>query len=486
MELPATDTDLCFLPATLQRALLARKEISARELLSACLARIEHVNPIVNAIVTMDIDGAYNQADAADARLARAGEIGPLHGLVIAHKDLLPTADMRTTFGSPLFKDFVPDEDAAIAVRMQEAGAIRLGKTNVPEMGAGSHTFNPIFGATRNPYDTSRSAGGSSGGAAAALASGMISLADGSDLGGSLRNPASFCNVVGLRSAKGRISRAPLVTGWIGMSVVGGLGRTVADVALLQSVLAGFDPMDPSSLPGDGSGFAGIARSEPASDLRDIRVGWSQDLGGLPVDPVVTEVLERDGKPALEDLGTDIRDIEPDFDGAEQSFRTLRAWEMAQKYGDLYRRHKDQLSDNMVVNIEAGLDLTATDIYDAYTARTSLYTRTVALFEQIDILAAPTVQVPPFPVEWNHPHEVAGIPQDDYLGWMRSCWHISATGLPAISVPCGFTSDGLPVGIQFVGRPLAEVELLRFALAFEHANPAWRRRPPSQPSAPIA
>jgi amidase len=197
----------------------------------------------------------------------------------------------------------------------------------------------------------------------------------------------------------------------------------------------------------------------------------------LPVEPAVTEVLERDGKPVFGALGAEVQDLEPDFDGAEFSFRTLRAWEMAQKYGDLYRQNRRQLSDNMVVNIEAGLDVSANDLYDAYTTRTTLYARIAGLFEDIDILAAPTVQVPPFPVEWNHPEVVAGETQDDYLGWMRSCWYISATGLPAISVPCGFTADGLPVGIQFVGKPLGEVELLRFALAFEQANPAWRRRP---------
>ncbi|MGI8486762.1 MAG: amidase [Thermomicrobiales bacterium] len=477
MDLPTNETDLCFLPATEQRVLLGRRDISARDLLQAYLTRIEAVNPVVNAIVTIDVEGATTQAQAADDALARGEPGGPLHGLVVAHKDLLPTKGMRTTFGSPLFGDFVPQEDAAVAARMREAGAIRLGKTNVPEMGAGSHTFNPIFGATNNPYDTGRSAGGSSGGAAAALASGLLSLADGSDLGGSLRNPASFCNVVGLRSAPGRISKAPLLTGWMTMSIVGAMGRTVADTALLQSVLSGFDPRDPTSLAGDGSEFAAIARSTAAGTLRGIRVGWSQTLGSLPIDPAVTEVLERAGKPVLTALGADVREMEPDFEGAEFGFRTLRAWEMAQRYGDLYRQNRDQLSDNMVVNIEAGLDLTAKDIYDAHTARTRLSNRMVTLFDGIDILAAPTVLVPSFPVGWTWPRAVDGVEQDDYLGWMRACWYISATNLPCISVPCGFTADGLPVGIQFVGRPLGEAELLRFSLAFEHANPAWRHRP---------
>ncbi len=477
MDIPTNETDLCYLPAVEQRRLLLRRSISARDLLRAYLSRIEQVNPAVNAIVTMHADEAMASAQAADDAMARGEPAGPLHGLVIAHKDLLNTKGMRTTHGSPIYADNVPETDAAIASRMRAAGAIRLGKTNVPAMGAGSHTFNPVFGPTRNPYDTGRSAGGSSGGAAAALASGMLSLADGSDLGGSLRNPASFCNVVGLRSSAGRVTKAPVETGWTGMSVLGPMGRTVADVALLESVLAGFDPHDPTSLPGDGSAFAAIADSEPAADLRGWRVGWSQTLGGLPIEAEVTDVLERDGRTTLDELGAEIRELEPDFDGAEESFRTLRAWEMVQKHGELYRTRRDELSENIVANVEMGLDLTAADVHNAYTARTRLYTRMVGLFDGIDILATPTVQLPPFPVDWTWPREVAGETQDDYLGWMRSCWYVSATGLPAISVPCGFTADGLPVGIQFVGRPLGEVDLLRFAQAFEAAHPAWQRRP---------
>ncbi len=475
--MPATDADLCFLPAVAQRELLREKRISSRELLAACLARIEAANPTINAIVTMDAEDAMRQAQVADDRLARGEAVGPLHGLVIAHKDLLATAGMRTTMGSLLHKDDVPTEDAAIAARMREAGAIRLGKTNVPEMGAGSHTFNPVFGATRNPYGLGRSVGGSSGGAGAALASGMISLADGSDLGGSLRNPASFNNVVGLRSSIGRVTRAPVITGWTGMSVLGAMGRTVADTALLQSVLAGYDARDPNSLPGDGSEYLALAGEKPGTDLRSIRVGWSQNLETIPVEPAVTDVLEREGRPALAGLGAEIRDMEPNLDLAEGCFRPLRAWEMAQSNGDQYREDPSALSDNVRVNTEWGLDLTASDIYSAFTARTTLHRQFLAVFDEIDILALPTVQLPPFPVGWHYPHEVAGEAQSDYLGWMRSCWYISATGFPCISVPCGFTEEGLPVGIQFVGRPLGEVDLLRFALAFEHVNPAWRRHP---------
>ena len=476
MEIPATQLDLCYLPAVDQRALLRARSISAVELLEAYLTRIAEVNPAVNAIVTLDPEGARAQADAADVALCSGDEVGPLTGLVVAHKDLVPTAGMRTTWGSRLYADFVPTEDAAIVTRIREAGAVRIGKTNVPEMGAGSHTFNPVFGATHNPYALDRTAGGSSGGAAAALASGMLSLADGSDLGGSLRNPASFNNVVGFRSSIGRISRAPVETGWVGMSVLGAMGRTVADTTLLHAVLTGFDPRDPNSLPGDGAAFLDLLDEPVGDSLAGVRVGWSRTLGGLPVEPTVTEVLDRDGLATMSTLDADVRELEPDCGGAEEAFRTLRAWGMAQQYGELYRTSKEQLSENVVANVEMGLDLTAADIYNAYTARTRLVDRFRELFEEIDVLAAPTVQLPPFPVDWTWPREVAGETQPDYLGWMRSCWYISATGHPAISIPCGMTDDGLPVGLQLVGRALGEVDLLRVARSFEAANPAYQRR----------
>lgn len=476
-EVPTNETDLCYLPAVQQRTLIQRKAISSSELLGAYLRRIERINPMVNAIVTLDVDGARTQAKAADAVTTRGEDLGPLHGLVLAHKDLLPTAGMRTTFGSPMFRDFVPEVDSEPAVRMRKAGAIRLGKTNVPEMGAGSHTFNPIFGATRNPYDQTKTAGGSSGGAGAALASGLLSLADGCDMGGSLRNPGSFNNVVGLRGSVGRISRAPLITAWFNLSVVGAMGRTVADTALLHGVLSGYDAREPNSLPGDGSEYLAIAEEVPAESLTGLRIGWSRNLGGLPVDPAVTEVLERLGRPTLEQLNADLSDVEPDFEGAEIGFRRMRTWQAAQTNGAYYRENPDLLSENVRTDVEAGLSLTADEIYETFTARTRLHKRMVELFETIDVLAAPAVLLPPFPVHWTWPREVAGETQEDYLGWMRGSWYLSATGLPCLSVPCGFTEEGLPVGLQLVGRNLAEDQLLRVAAAFEQVNPVWQMRP---------
>lgn len=478
MGTPTSATDLCLMPAVEQRALLRSREISAVELLDASLAQIEKVNPEVNAIVTMDAEGAKAQAVFADAMLAAGdGDDMPLLGLVVAHKDLVATAGMRTTMGSLLHKDWIPDTDAGIVARMRHAGAIRLGKTNVPEHGLGSHSFNPVFGATHNPWNLSRSAGGSSGGAGAALATGMVSLADGSDLGGSLRNPGSFNSVVGFRSSVGSVSRAPVETGWVNMSVLGAMGRTVRDMALLHSVVMGYDPADPNSLAGDGSEFRAIAEGEAAPNLAGLRIGWSDDLGGIPVEREVTRVLNQSGRTTLESLGADVDAIALDFDGAEFAFRTLRAIGTVQAHGETYRTNRDAMSRNMIDNVEMGLDLTAADIYRAFTERTRVYRRFAALFEQVDLLALPTVQVAPFPGEWNHPEVVAGEVQPDYLGWMRSCWYVTATGLPAISVPCGFTEDGLPVGLQLVGRPLGDAELVRLALAFEEANPVWKTHP---------
>ncbi len=476
MDLPASAEDLAFLPATRQRALMMDRQISARELLLACMGQVNAWNEHVNAIVTIDPAGAMRQAQILDDSLARGQQVGPLHGLVVAHKDLMDTAGMRTTHGSLLYQDNVPEEDAEIAARMRRAGAIRLGKTNVPEMGAGSHTFNPVFGASHNPYGLDRTVGGSSGGAGAALATGMVSLADGSDLGGSLRNPASFNNVVGFRSSIGQVSRAPVTIGWIGLSVGGAMGRTVADTALLHSVIAGYDPRDPLTLPVSQEEISTIVSMSPPS-LKGLRVGWSRHPGGIPVEPVVTSVLDETGLTTLRDGGAVVTELEPSFEGAEFSFRTIRAWGMAQAQGDIYRQDPSLLSENVRNNVEWGLDLTATDIHRAYSERTKLYLDMVDLFERIDVLALPTVQLPPFPVEWTWPREVAGETQPDYLGWMRSCWYVSATGLPAISVPCGFTPDGLPIGLQLVGRPHGDTELLRIALGFEAALPAWQRRP---------
>ena len=473
MSPDTADDDLCLRPATELAALVRKREVSARELLDAHLARIERVDPQVNAIVTLDAEGARAAADAADAALAAGEEVGPLHGLPVAHKDTHATGGMRTTWGSPLHADTVPARDELVVERLRRAGAIRVGKTNVPEFAAGSHTFNTLFGATHNPYRHGLSAGGSSGGAAAALAAGLVPLAEGSDMGGSLRNPAAFCNVVGLRPTPGRVPTWPAAMGWSTLSVQGPMGRTVADVALTLSAIAGPDPRVPISLNDDPAGFA----APLPEDLRGLRVAWAPDLGGLvPVDPAIPAVL-RGVLPVVESLGATVEEACPDLREADEVFGTLRGWLFEATFGDVVRRSPEKVKAAIRGNAAIGAALTGADVGRAEVAHTRLYERVVGFFDTYDVLLAPTTQVLPFPVEQEYPTEVAGVPQADYLGWMRSCTLISATGCPALSLPGGFTPDGLPVGLQLVAAPRADRRLLEVAHAIERATGFGLRRP---------
>lgn len=456
-----TSADICFRTARELAAALRRREVSAREVVNAHLERIEAVNPEVNAIVTLTAERALADAAAADERLAAGEPVGPLHGLPIAHKDTHLTAGVRTTYGSLTMRDFVPAEDELVIERMRAAGCITTGKTNVPEFAAGAHTFNALFGPTRNPYDLTKTPGGSSGGAAVALASGMQPLADGSDMGGSLRYPAAFCNVVGLRPSPGRVPSHPTQAAWSGLSVQGPMGRTVGDVALLLSAIAGPDARSPIALDDPGSRFG-----EPlGDDLRGLRVAWSPDLGGaVPVDRAVTATLERQVK-VFEDLGCRVEQASPDFSGADEIFRTLRAWQFEVTLGPVLDRARDQLKSSLVWNIEQGRKLTGPDIGRAETLRAALYHRMREFFERYDILLLPVSQVPPFDLDLEYPTEIAGVPQRTYLDWMASACHISATGHPALSVPGGFTSEGLPVGLQIVGPHRGDLAILQIGRA---------------------
>ncbi|TDC66730.1 amidase [Actinomadura sp. GC306] len=457
----------------LARRIRAR-ELSAREVVQAHLDRIERTNPEVNAIVTLVAEDALRQARAADERLAAGERPGPLHGLPVAHKDTHATRGIRTTSGSPIFAEHVPDADELVIERMRAAGVITLGKTNVPEFAAGSHTFNPLFGLTRNPYDPSRSAGGSSGGAAAALACGMHPLADGSDMGGSLRNPASFCNVVGFRPSPGRVPSWPVPAGWATLGVQGPMAREVADVALLLSVLAGPDPRSPIALETPGSAFA----APLGRDLAGLRVAWSPDLGGtVPVDPAVTGVVAQAAK-VFEDLGCAVEEACPDLSGADEVFRTLRAWHWDITLRPLLDERRTDFKPSLAANIDAGRDLTGADIGRAEVLHTALFHRVREFFERYDALLLPVSQVPPFDAALEYPEEIAGEPMHDYLEWMRSCFLISATGCPALSVPAGFTGDGLPVGLQIVGPHHADFAVLQIGHAFEQATECGSRRPP--------
>ena len=471
-------TDLCALDAVTLAGMLRRREVSAREVAAAHIGRIEALDGPVNAVVTRCFDRALARAAEADDAMARGQVLGLLHGLPVAHKDLAETAGVRTTYGSPLFADHVPDFDALQVERMSRAGAISLGKTNTPEFGAGSHTVNPVFGATRNPYDLSRSAGGSSGGAAAALAARMICLADGGDLGGSLRNPASFCNVVGLRPSPGRVPTWPLSDVADTFAVHGPMGRTVADVALLLAVLSGPDPRVPLALDAPAPVLA-----EPADvvglltrELRGLKVAWSADLG-LPVEPAVRTALAP-ARQVLAELGCEVTDAAPDLSGADETFRIWRAFRFATGFGPLLPEHRGQLGPNVTWNTERGLELTVAQLSRATVLRAELAQRVAGFFGRFEVLACPVSQVVPFDVTLDWVHEIDGVQQHTYLDWMASCYLISATGLPAISVPAGFTPDGLPVGLQLVGRWRAEWPLLGVAHAFEAATGHGSVAPP--------
>ena len=470
--------NLCDLTACELVVLLRQKRVSAREVMTAHLARIERVNPAVNAIVTLRPEPALDAADTADAALARGDAVGPLHGLPIAHKDLFVTAGIRTTFGSLAFKDHVPDETALIVERERRAGAITIGKTNTPEFGAGSQTFNAVFGATRNPYDPTKTCGGSSGGAAAALATGMVPIADGSDLGGSLRNPASFCNVVGLRPSPGRVPRWPNPAPWFPFNVHGPMARTVGDVALLLDAIAGPDARAP------------LSRTVPAQpvsealdrDLRGVRVAWSHDLGGLPVEPAVTAVLDRQ-RATVEALGCLTDEAHPDLADADEIFTTWRAWYFDLAYGSVLDQHRGLVKDTVVWNIEAGRALGGPQLADAERKRAALYHRVRQFMDEYEFLVLPVSQVVPFAVEQPYVTRINDQPLPTYLDWMKSCYQISVTELPAVSVPCGFTDDGLPVGLQIVGRPFDDLGVLQLAHAFEQATGFWKQRPePGEPS----
>ncbi len=467
-----TGSSICFMSAVEMARLIRTGKLSAREVLAEHLKQIARVNPKVNAIVTLVPELAAEAAAKADEMVARKETLGPLHGLPVAHKDLLETRGIRTTFGSPLYKDYVPAEDDLVVERMRRAGAIMIGKTNTPEFGAGSQTFNKVFGATHNPYDPTKTCGGSSGGAAVALACGMAPVATGSDTGGSLRNPAAFCNVVGFRPSVGRVPNPHATFGWSTLSTSGCLGRSVADLALALSAIAGPDSRAPLSINEAGELFARpLGRS-----FKGVRVAWFKNLGGAPFDPRVRAVV--DGQRAtFESLGCTVDQAEPDFGPAEIAFRVLRAWSSANAYGARLREHPDAFKDTLKQEIEEGLRLSGSDVARAEAAHAQVWRQFQAFLETYEYFVLPTTQLPPFDIATPYPTEIAGVKFDNYIDWMKSCWYISATGNPAASVPGGFTPEGLPVGIQIVGRNKEDFSVLQLAHAFEQATGFGKKRP---------
>jgi amidase len=469
-----SESEICFMPATEMVQRIRDRELSCRELMEAHLNRIERVNPVVNAVVTqLPREQLMARAEAADEALAGGKDVGPLHGLPVAHKDLVPTMDLRTTFGSLVYKDFVPDHNGLIVERLQNAGAITIGKTNTPEFGAGSQTFNKVFGETLNPYDTAKTCGGSSGGAAVALACGMLPLADGSDMGGSLRNPGNFCNIVGLRPSPGRVPVWPNPVAWFPIPVQGPMARTVQDTALMLSVIAGPDSRAPIAIAESGGLFARPLER----DFKGVRIAWSKDLGELPVDPRVTQALE-DQRSVFDDLGCIVEEKQPDLSDADEIFKVWRAWRFELQFAELLNSHRKLMKDTVIWNIEQGQRLKGPELGRAEVKRTELYHRVREFMETYEFLICPVNQVPPFDVDRRWVQEINGVKMDTYIDWMKSCYYITVTGLPALSVPCGFTPQGLPVGMQIVGRHNDDFGVLQLAHAFEQATGVGQRRPP--------
>jgi amidase len=465
--------ELCFMSASVLVREIRARRLSAIEVMDAYIAQIERLNPAINAIVTFLPDRGRECARAVDAALARGADPGPLAGLPVAHKDLLPTRGVRTTFGSRIYRNFIPEADAILVERLREAGAIMIGKTNTPEFGAGSQTFNSVFGATRNPYDLAKTCGGSSGGAAAALAAGLLPIADGSDLGGSLRNPASFCNVVGMRPSSGRVPNWPNASAWFDMPVLGPMARTVEDVALFLSAMAGPDARDPLCLEEAGSAF----RAPLGRDFTGARIAWSSDLGGLPIEAEVAKAMAAQRRVFL-DLGCIVEDATPDLRDADEIFHVLRAWDYHLTFGALLREHRALMKDTVIWNIEQGARLSGAQIGAAQVKRTALYHRMREFMHRYDYLVAPVVQVLPFDIDVLWVNRINDVQLDTYLDWMRACYYISVTGAPAISVPGGFSNTGLPVGLQIIGGHRQDLAVLQIAHAFEQATRLSERRPP--------
>jgi len=449
---------------------LARKELSARDVVRAHLDQIERTNPGVNAIVTLTPEAAMAAAVRADDAIVRDGPSGVLHGLPVAHKDLVDTAGIRTTYGSPIYRDHVPAHDALVVSRMRAAGAITVGKTNTPEFGAGSQTFNTVFGATRNPYDLTKTCGGSSGGAAVAVATRMLPLADGTDLGGSLRNPAAFCNVVGLRPSPGRV---PEPGSWSPLAVSGPIARTAADVALFLSAIAGPDARSPLSIDQDPAMF----RAPLERDFKGVRVAWWCGLGGIPFQPEIRRVVDRT-RSIFVDLGCLVEDAEPDFSGLDEAFPALRYALTHARCAPLLHSHPGSLKDTLRFEIAQAERTTGADIGRALARQAQMFEQSSVFFQRYSFFILPVTQVEPFDVNVPYPTEVAGTAMSTYIDWMRSCWYVTMMSNPAMSVPAGFSSSGLPVGLQIVGRHRDEWSVLQLAHAFEQATRYGERQPP--------
>ena len=467
-------SDLCDLSARALAALVRERRVSALEVMDAHLARIALWNPHVNAIVGMlPPEACRGMARQADDAAERGEPMGPLHGLPIAFKDLQEAAGLPFTRGSPIYRDAIGRADTVVVERMRRAGALAIGKTNVPEFGLGSHTYNAVWGTTRNPYDLSASAGGSSGGAGAALATGMLPIADGSDLGGSLRNPANFNNVVALRPSVGLVPTAPDPFPRLGFGVNGPLGRSADDAALLLGVLAGPDARDAGCEPSDPAALGAPLGGE----LRGpVRVAWSPDLGGLPLDPAVRRVLDAQ-RHTLISMGCEVENATLDLAGADEIFLTVRRWRSAAVYGPLLAGHRALMKPELIEEIERGQRVSDADFAATLTAHTDLLGRVARFFQRFDALACAVNQVPPFDASLHWPPAVDGVPMDHYIAWMKSTYWITTTFAPAMSVPAGFSRRRPAGGIAARGPAEGRSGIARTGSPFRTSEPAGKKRP---------
>ena len=469
-----SDTDLCFMPASELVALYRRRKVSPLEVTRAVLDRIARVNPPLNAYVTVVAEAALASARRATAALRRRGaRLGPLHGVPVSIKDNTPTNGIRTTFGSKIYEHHVPDEDGLIVERLRGAGAIVLGKTNTPEFAAGANTFNAVFGATRNPWNKALTCGGSTGGGGVALATGMGPLAQGSDLGGSLRLPAAFCGVVGFRTSPGLVPVYPVPLGWDTLSVQGPMARTVGDTALMLAAIAGRDPRAPISYATDPRE---LTRAVARPRVRGLKIAWGGDLGVTPVDAEILAITHA-AATVFRRLGARLADAHPDFSTVAEIVTITRGASMVARHEDKLPKWRDVMQANLVRNIEQGLTLRVSDVGRGERLRTELWHGARRFFERYDLILAPTTPVPPFPLEQTHPTEINGVPMRDYIQWAYLTYAFTLIGVPVISVPCGFTRSGLPVGLQIAGRWRDEATVLRAAAAFERAQPWAHKRP---------
>lgn len=463
--------NLADLSATDLRRRIAAREVTVAESVEACLDRVKQHNPTLNAIVTLNPD-ALEDAAQLDRRIKKGDDPGPLCGLTVGIKDVTPVAGLRTTFGSPIYADYVPKEDALVVRRLREAGAVILGKTNCPEFAAGANTFNEVFGRTRNPWDTTKTAGGSTGGGAAGLATGMIALAEGTDLGGSLRIPAAFCGVTGLRPSVGLVPTHPTDWVWDTLQVTGPMARTAEDVALMLQAIAGPAEHSPFAQPIDGRDFVRGARGA----RKNLRVAYCADIAGIGVDAGVERVC-REAAFALADKGASVEEIQLDLSAARPAFLSLRGlWFVTQMF--LRLDMQERFGPNVANNVRSGLELTSAEIAAAEAYRSHLWHHFRQFFNEYDHLLTPCVAVPPFPVEQNYPDTIAGKPMQTYIDWIAPTFVLSLTGLPVACVPAGLDPSGMPVGLQIAGGQFGEEDVLAIAAQIQKLRPIALPRQP--------